>query len=328
MKRVVLGLLLTPAFALAAGWAAEEMPLQLAVRGPEDLKFKAAAEKQYLVFNLLGSGKVAWDKGDFALAAAKWEALLRVPGLSPELDALVRPLAVGARQKSGLKASDSVAPVPVTDDPPEPAPVVEKKTISLVSLSGTLTGGGALGPGGAVVFLKRADGPTPKPKETRVRAVAQKDKRFIPRVLVVTQGSTVDFKNDDPLFHNVFSLTKPNDFDLGLYKGGTTRNHAFDAPGAVQLLCNIHSAMIGWIYVVDTPWFGQADATGKFTIKGIPPGEYRLSVWHEAASKLVEKKVRVHENSEPLALLIDADKAAPAFVPDKSGKPRQPQLGY
>lgn len=327
MKRVVFGLLLIPALALAAGWAAEEMPLQLAVRGPEDLKFKAAAEKQYLIFNLLGSGKVAWDKGDFATAASKWEALLRVPGVSSEIDGLVRPLAVSARQKSGVAPGAPLPPSSVAE--PEPSVAApEKKVIAPVSLSGTLTGGGTLGPGGAVIFLKRADGNTPKPKEAKVRAVAQKDKRFIPRVLVVTQGSTVDFKNEDPLFHNVFSLTKPNDFDLGLYKGGTTRQQAFSAPGAVQLLCNIHSSMIGWIYVVDTPWFAQADVTGKFTIKGIPPGEYQLSVWHEASSKLLEKKVRVNENTEALALVIDADKAAPAFVPDKSGKPRQPQLGY
>lgn len=326
MKRVVCCALLVPALAMAAGWAAEEMPLQLAVRSPEDLKFKAAAEKQYLIFNLLGSGKIAWDRGDFVTAASKWESLLRVPGLSPELDGLVRPLAIIARQKA---PGSVVEPLPPPSAEPSAQVVAEKKTaLAAVSLTGTLSGGGTLGPGGAVVFLKRLDGTTPKPKEAKVRAVAQKDKRFVPRVLVVTQGSTVDFKNEDPLFHNVFSLTKPNDFDLGLYKGGTTKNQVFNAPGAVQLLCNIHSSMIGWIYVVDTPWFGQADVGGRFTIKGIPPGEYQLSVWHEAASKLIERKVRVAEGAEPLALSIDADKAAPAFVPDKSGKPRQPQLGY
>ncbi len=322
MIRVVCAALLIPTLAFGAGWVADEQPLPLAVRTPEDLKFKAAAEKQYLVFNLLGSGKMAWDKGDFATAATKWEALLRVPGLSSELDTLVRPMAVAARAKGGVASEPLPVPAPVE----VPAPPV--KVIAPVSLSGTLSGGGTLGPGGAVVFLKRLDGPTPRPKEAKVRAVAQKDKRFIPRVLVITQGSSVDFKNEDPLFHNVFSLTKPNDFDLGLYKGGTTKLQAFNAPGAVQLLCNIHSSMIGWIYVVDTPWFGQADVTGHFTIKGIPPGEYLLSVWHEAASKLIEKKIRVHEGTEPIALSIDADKAAPAFVPDKSGKPRQPQLGY
>jgi plastocyanin len=326
MRQVVCCALLIPALAFSAGWAAEEMPLQLAVRSPEDLKFKAAAEKQYLIFNLLGSGKLAWDKGDFATAATKWESLLRVPGLPPEIDALVRPLSTTARQRAGAGGSQAW---PVTPEPaPEPVAADQKKTAAPVSLTGTLSGGGTLGPGGAVVFLKRLDGPNPKPKEAKVRAVAQKDKRFIPRVLVITQGSTVDFKNEDPLFHNVFSLTRPNDFDLGLYKGGTTKMHAFNAPGAVQLLCNIHSSMIGWIYVVDTPWFGQADVGGRFTIKGVPPGEYLLSVWHEAASKLIEKKVRVTEGTEPLALVIDADKAAPAFVPDKSGKPRQPQLGY
>ena len=81
MNRVVCCALLIPALAMGAGWAADEMPLQLAVRNPEDLKFKAAAEKQYLIFNLLGSGKVAWDKGDFTTAAAKWEALSKTLGI-------------------------------------------------------------------------------------------------------------------------------------------------------------------------------------------------------------------------------------------------------
>ncbi len=326
MRQVVCCALIIPCLALGAGWMAEEMPLPLAVRTPEDLKFKTAAEKQYLIFNLLGAGKIAWDRGDFATAVIKWETLLRVPGLGAELDGLVRPMAAAARQKPNVASNESMSnPTTVVELSPE-TPLVKKDLA--VSLSGTLSGGGTLGPGGAVVFLKRIDGPTPAPKETKVRAIAQKDKRFIPRVLVVTQGSTVDFKNEDPLFHNVFSLTQPNEFDLGLYKGGTTKNQVFRTAGAVQLLCNIHSSMIGWIYVVDTPWFAQADVGGRFVIKGIPPGEYKLSVWHEAASKLIDRKVRVSDKSEALALVIDADKGTPAFVPDKSGKPRQPQLGY
>ena len=96
MKRIAFALLLIPAFGSAAGWVAEEMPLQLAVRGPEDLKFKAAAEKQYLIFNLLGSGKIAFDAGDFATATRKWEALLQIPGLPLELDSLVRTFSLKA----------------------------------------------------------------------------------------------------------------------------------------------------------------------------------------------------------------------------------------
>jgi plastocyanin len=319
--------LAVPALALGAqppptGWLGEELPLPLAVHTPEDLKFKATAEKQYLVFNLLAAGKLAYDKGDFVTASAKWDALLRVPGLSPELDAALRPWAKAAREKSGGAApAEAVEPAAAAAPPPS-----EKR--SPVSIGGIVSGGGTPGPGGAVVFLRRLDGPNPKPKEEKLRVVAQKDKRFIPHVLVVTLGTEVEFRNEDPLFHNVFSLSKPNDFDLGLYRSGTSKNQKFDTAGAVQLLCNIHSSMIGWVYVVDTPWFGQADAAGRFTIKGVPPGEYRMSVWHELASKLTERKIHVAEPGEQFTVAVDADKGTPAFVPDKAGKPRQMQLGY
>src|SRR4051812_13106889 len=83
------------------GWLGEDLPLPLAVRTAQDLAIKAAAEKQYLIFNLLAGGKLAWDQGDFATAAAKWEALLRVHGLDPEIEKLMRPLAKEARGRAG-----------------------------------------------------------------------------------------------------------------------------------------------------------------------------------------------------------------------------------
>src|SRR3954468_1084764 len=93
-----------PAAAAAAdghGWLGEELPLPLAVRTAQDLAIKAAAEKQYLIFNLLAGGKLAWDQGDFATAAGKWEALLRVHGLDPEIEKTIRPLAKEARSRAG-----------------------------------------------------------------------------------------------------------------------------------------------------------------------------------------------------------------------------------
>lgn len=310
---------------LCAGWPGDEMPLPVTVKGPEDLAFKSAAERQYLIFNLMVSGRLAYERGEFAAAADKFEALLRVPDVPPSVDAAVRPLAVLARRQGGGSANLPAAPGTASEPAkPEPkAPPARK----LLTLTGTVSGGGAAGPGGAVVFLKRLDAPTPRPKPGKARTVLQKDKRFEPRVLAVTVGSTVDFRNEDPLFHNVFSLSRPNDFDLGLYKGGTSKSEVFETPGPVQLLCNIHSSMIGYVYVVDSPWFAQADAAGRFTIKGVPPGEYAVKVWHEAASKVSETKLKL-EGSSPIAVSVDGDKGAPAFVPDKSGKPRQPQLGY
>ena len=329
MMLLALSLLLSAAPKVDAGvpWLAETMPLPLAVRTPEDLAFKAAAEREYLIFNLLAGGKLAWDRGDYDGAATRWESLLRTPGLSPELDGLVRPLARAARAKVGGEASAMPEP-PVTMTPMEPEPPAPKSAPSLVTVTGVVSGGGSHGPGGAVIVLRRADGSTPKPRATRVKAVVQKDKRFMPHVLAVPVGATVEFRNDDDLFHNVFSLSKPNDFDLGLYKSGAQREQVFGTPGPVQLLCNIHASMNGWLYVSDSPWFAQADASGRFTVKNVPAGQYELEVWHEWSAQVVKQQVKVTGAMSELSLVVDGDRRAPAFVPDKAGKQRQPQLGY
>ncbi len=319
----------------APAWLGESLPLPLTVKSPEDLSFKAQAERQYLLFNLLASGKVAWDKGDYAGAAAKWEALLRTPNVPADLEAVVKPLARAAREQasgSSALAQAFTAPSGPADTAAvtmssDPAPAeVEKKV--LLTVSGTVTGGGSYGPGGAVVMLRRADGATPKPRATRIRAVIQKDKRFIPRVLAVPLNATVEFRNDDDIFHNVFSLSKPNEFDLGLYKSGASKEQTFKTAGPVQLLCNIHSNMSGMLYVSDTPYFAQADAQGRFTVKNVPPGNYTVEVWHEWSTKTATKQVKVAAGMEEPSLAVEGDKKPPAFVPDKSGKPRQPQLGY
>jgi hypothetical protein len=103
----------------------------------------------------------------------------------------------------------------------------------------------------------------------------------------------------------------------------------FKRPGAVQLLCNIHSSMIGYVYVVDSPYYAQADGTGGFVIKGVPPGEYQIDVWHEGSSKETRQRLTVGPDGvRGLSLKVAGDKGAPATVPDKSGKPRQAQIGY
>jgi hypothetical protein len=153
----------------------------------------------------------------------------------------------------------------------------------------------------------------------------QKEKRFVPHVLSVPVGSVVNFKNEDEIFHNVFSL-KPQ-FDTGLHKGGEVTPIKFDKPGVVELLCNIHATMLGYLVVVDTPWYAVADGGGAFQIKSVPPGEYEVQVWHENASSSVKQKVRVGEGAQ-LAFTVAADRRPNPFPPDKYGKPRQQQLGY
>jgi plastocyanin len=317
-------------------WLGEELPLPLAVKGPHDLALKAVAERQYLIFNLIARGKLAWDANDFATAAEKWEALLRLPGLDPEVQRVIQPLAVQARSRAGGAASAPAGPSPAAPRPAgapaQATPTAEAPTslgAGRVNVSGTITGGGGRGPGGTVVWLKRTDGPTPRPSPARGRAINQVNKAFVPRILPVTVGTKVAFKNDDEIFHNVFSLSRPNDFDAGLFKRGQSYTKTFTRPGPVQILCNIHASMIAFVVVVDTPWYGQADAAGNFTIRGVPPGEYELEAWHERSSNVPRTKISVGpQGLRGLSINVSGDRGTPATVPDKYGKPRQTQLGY
>jgi plastocyanin len=315
------------------GWLGEELPLPLAVRTPQDLAVKQVAERQYLIFNLLAGGKLAWDAGDWAAAASKWEALLRLPALDPEIDRVIRPLAHEARAKAGGAPLAEAAPATPAAAPeiasPIEAPRAAREARIAVAVSGTLSGGGSQGPGGAVIWLKRHGGETPRPAPAKGKVINQRNKSFIPHVLAVPVGSKVDFRNEDAIFHNVFSLSKPNDFDTGLYRQGASYSQVFKKAGPVQLLCNIHSSMLGYVYVVDTPYYTQADGSGAFTIKGVPPGEYELTIWHEGASKELHQRLTVGADGvRGLEIKVAGDRRAPTFLPDKSGKPRQTQLGY
>lgn len=307
----------------------EQLPLQLLVKTPEELEYKSMTERQYLLVTLLVGAKGHWDKGEWDKAATQWEAVLRLPALPADLEAAVRGFAKVARERAGGQASALPAmavPEPTVSFMPMETEVAAKVTSATVS--GVVTGGGSHGPGGAVIVLRKVNGATPKPRATRVRAIVQKDKSFVPHVIAVPVGATVEFRNDDDFFHNVFSISKPNDFDLGLYKSGAQREQVFSTPGPVHLLCNIHSQMNGWLYVSDSPWFAQANALGKFTVKNVPLGQWEVEVWHEWASQPTKQVVTVTAGMGELALTVDGDRRAPAFVPDKAGKPRQPQLGY
>jgi plastocyanin len=311
------------------GWLGEELPLPLAVRTPQDLAIKAAAEKQYLIFNLLAAGKLAWDGGDFAGAAAKWEALLKVRPLDPDLEKTIRPLAREARARAGGEPGPVAEPAPGPPRSSSPQAVSSPAPAATVTVSGTIAGGGPQGPGGAVIWLKRANGETPRPSPAHGKVITQRGKMFLPHVLVVPVGSKVAFRNDDPIFHNVFSLSKPNEFDTGLYKQGAAYTETFRHPGPVQLLCNIHASMLGFVVVVDTPYYAEADGSGAFAIRGVPPGEYEAHVWHEAAVKPTVERLSVGASGlHGLALRVGGDRRPPQFLPDKSGKPRQSHLGY
>jgi len=135
----------------------------------------------------------------------------------------------------------------------------------------------------------------------------QRNIKFIPTVLAVMVGGTVDFPNNDTAWHNVYSKGGANDFDLGLYPPGKTRSKKFEKPGVSRILCNAHPNMEGFIVVKDHPFFSTADSRGNYEIKNVPVGKVRVEVWYpnlEVRSETVE----IVRHGEVFALNVDLKK--------------------
>jgi len=112
--------------------------------------------------------------------------------------------------------------------------------------------------------------------------VAQVDRRFVPRVTIVTPGSEVHFPNRDKVRHHVYSFSPTKTFELKLYTGTPANPVLFDKPGVAVLGCNIHDAMVAWVLVVETPYHASTDAQGRVLLDHVPAGTYRLRTWHPA----------------------------------------------
>jgi plastocyanin len=130
-----------------------------------------------------------------------------------------------------------------------------------------------------IVFLKDPPRSAALPA-TRARML-QTDETFTPRVVAITRGSSVEFPNSDPFFHNVFSLSRGASFDLGRYPRGQSRARVFSLPGLVKVYCHLHSHMSASIMVFDHPYFTIPSVEGGFVIDGVPAGDHRISAWHE-----------------------------------------------
>ena len=134
----------------------------------------------------------------------------------------------------------------------------------------------------------------------------QKDKKFTPHVLGIPVGTTVDFPNFDPIFHNAFSNYSGQVFDVSLYPPGSSRSVRFTRPGVVRVFCNIHANMSAVIVVSGTPWITTSATSGSFELAGVPPGEYTLHIFHERATTATLEKLtrRVVVDETPLALPV------------------------
>jgi len=130
-----------------------------------------------------------------------------------------------------------------------------------------------------VVYVK--DAPAPAALDPVEAEMHQVGEMFTPGVLAVTRGSTVHFPNDDPFFHNVFSLSNASAFDLGRYRRGESRSVVMETPGLVKVYCDLHSYMSAVIVVLDHPHFAIPGQDGAFLIETVPAGRFAVAAWHE-----------------------------------------------
>ena len=124
----------------------------------------------------------------------------------------------------------------------------------------------------------------------------QRNEAFVPYVLAITLGTTVDFPNSDRTYHNVFSFSKPRRFDLGRYGRGESKSVRFDKPGVVRVFCEIHSHMSAFILVFAHRFFATTDAEGRYRIDDVPSGTYTLAAWNDGEVRET-RPVRVSEGS-------------------------------
>ena len=139
--------------------------------------------------------------------------------------------------------------------------------------------------------------------ENAKASIEQKDRRFVPDLVVIPAGSAVSFPNFDPIFHNVFSLSKAKSFDLGNYREGQSRLVTFPVPGVVAVYCHLHSNMAASIVVAPTRWAVRVDKDGVFSLKDIPTGTYTVVAWHKTAGTF-RKTVTISEKDAAVSFTL------------------------
>lgn len=163
-----------------------------------------------------------------------------------------------------------------------------------------------------VIYLEGPGPSSPDSASDTLQQIEQIDRRFSPDLVVVPAGSTVSFPNLDPIFHNIYSLSKAKAFDLGSYDKGETRRVQFPKPGIVDVYCHLHPNMAATIIVTPNRWYAQSDGAGQFRIPDVPPGKYTIVAWHKTAGFF----------RKPIVVEAGHDAIADFFIPiDEDGKP-------
>jgi plastocyanin len=195
-----------------------------------------------------------------------------------------------------VAAAAPVTITPAAETTPEkqdPAPAVEPKLVprttaprpAVAKGEGTILGRVKGGSADTYVYIDDVGGTLAHGSAT----MKQQDKQFNPRVLVVQKGTQVQFPNMDTVFHNVFSVTPDNSFDLGSYRQGESKSVKLVKPGVVSVYCNMHPQMVGYILVVPGSFFVHAGSDGFYRIAGVPAGHHRVVAWTPNAKPAVSE---------------------------------------
>ena len=180
-------------------------------------------------------------------------------------------------------------------------------------------------PANILVYLSRAPAASGEMSKAKI-VMDQRNLEFVPHVLPVLVGSTVDFPNNDKVDHNVFSMSRTKKFNLGSYTAGESKSVVFDKPGIVELRCDVHAEMAAYILVMKNPYFAVTDKQGHFEIpdsstlkqigltgvKDLAPGKYLIKSWHEKL-KTQKKAVVVPENGD-VTIQLDLTRGTPGVL--------------
>jgi plastocyanin len=175
--------------------------------------------------------------------------------------------------------------------------------------------------GGLGLVMLWPEAGKPARRAAKFRVMEQRNKTFAPHVMAVPVGSTVAFPNFDSIYHNVFSLSQPQRFDLGMYKSGDMRQVVFDKPGIIRLGCNIHANMSAYLVVVDAPHYVVADPDGSFAFASLVPGKYKVQAWSERSAEPLVTELVVKAGDNRAAMDLKAG-APPGPSDDKFGEAR------
>jgi plastocyanin len=170
--------------------------------------------------------------------------------------------------------------------------------------------------GDAVVYAMPSTGALDA-RPGRTHTIEQADREFVPYVSVVQTGTAVAFPNRDPILHHVYSFSAPKPFEIKLYSGKSPTAILFDQPGVVALGCNIHDWMLGFIFVVSTPYFAKTDASGNVRLRDVPAGSYELHVWHpQQRAAAAPRRLALEATSRPsVEFRVDPVPRKPKFKP-------------